>query len=64
MNRIRSCRWKTNTLIAEAGVVLANAQKAAGQAGRLFPLSLAGKLLHHRRHVSTNAGGVNVLRTA
>src|SRR5882672_286432 len=63
MNRIRSVSVEDNTLIAEAGVVLANAQKAAGQAGRLFPLSLAAEgSCTIGGNVSTNAGGVNVLR--
>ena len=63
MNRIRSVSVEDNTLIAEAGVVLANAQKAADQAGRLFPLSLAAEgSCTIGGNVSTNAGGVNVLR--
>jgi FAD/FMN-containing dehydrogenase len=63
MNRIRAVSLEDNTLIAEAGVVLANAQKAAGQAGRLFPLSLAAEgSCTIGGNVSTNAGGVNVLR--
>ncbi len=51
------------TLTVEAGAILADVQAAAEDAGKLFPLSLAsegsariGGLL------STNAGGVNVLR--
>jgi FAD/FMN-containing dehydrogenase len=63
MNRIRSVSLEDNTLIAEAGVVLANAQKAAGEAGRLLPLSLAAEgSCTIGGNVSTNAGGVNVLR--
>ena len=63
MNRIRSVSLEDNTLIAEAGVVLANAQKTAGEAGRLFPLSLAAEgSCTIGGNVSTNAGGVNVLR--
>lgn len=63
MNRIRAVYPVENVLVCDAGVILANVQKAAEDAGRLFPLSLAsegsariGGLL------STNAGGVNVLR--
>ncbi len=63
MRAIRACYPAENVLIAEAGAVLADVQAAARDAGRLFPLSLAsegsaqiGGLL------STNAGGVNVLR--
>src|SRR6266550_2699921 len=63
MNRIRSVSLEDNTLIAEAGVVLANAQHAADEAGRLFPLSLAAEgSCTIGGNVSTNAGGVNVLR--
>ena len=63
MNRIRALSPEDNTLVAEAGVVLANAQKAAGDAGRLFPLSLAAEgSCTIGGNVSTNAGGVNVLR--
>jgi FAD/FMN-containing dehydrogenase len=63
MNRIREVFPSENVLVCDAGVILADVQKAAEDAGRLFPLSLAsegsariGGLL------STNAGGVNVLR--
>jgi FAD/FMN-containing dehydrogenase len=63
MNRIRSLSTQDNTLIAEAGVVLAKAQDAAAEAGRLFPLSLAAEgSCTIGGNVSTNAGGVNVLR--
>lgn len=63
MNRIRDVYPVENVLVCDAGVILADVQKAAEDVGRLFPLSLAsegsariGGLL------STNAGGVNVLR--
>ena len=63
MGAIRDVYPTENVLVAEAGAILANVQAAAEEAGRLFPLSLAsegsariGGLL------STNAGGVNVLR--
>ncbi len=63
MNRIREVYPTENVLVCDAGVILADVQKAAEAVGRLFPLSLAsegsariGGLL------STNAGGVNVLR--
>src|SRR5205085_9751577 len=63
MNRIRTVSVEDNMLIAEAGVVLANAQKSANQAGRLFPLSLAAEgSCTIGGNVSTNAGGVHVLR--
>src|SRR5205823_1832004 len=41
MNRIREVDARNNTMTAEAGCVLATLQKAAEDAGRLFPLSLA-----------------------
>ena len=63
MDRVRAIHPAENVLIAEAGVVLADVQRAAQRAGRLFPLSLAsegsariGGLL------ATNAGGTQVLR--
>lgn len=63
MNTIRAIHADENVLIAEAGVILADVQNMAQNHDRLFALSLAsegsariGGLL------STNAGGVNVLR--
>jgi FAD/FMN-containing dehydrogenase len=63
MNRIRSIDPLNDTLTAEAGCVLAAVQKAADEAGRLFPLSLAAEgSCQIGGNLSTNAGGVNVLR--
>ena len=63
MNRIRALSQEDNALVAEAGVVLASAQKAAGGAGLLFPLSLGAQgSCTIGGNISTNAGGVNVLR--
>jgi FAD/FMN-containing dehydrogenase len=63
MYRMREVYPSETVLVCDAGVILADVQKAAEDVGRLFPLSLAsegsariGGLL------STNAGGVNVLR--
>ncbi len=63
MTRIHDVYPTENVLVCDAGVILADVQKAAEDAGRMFALSLAsegsariGGLL------STNAGGVNVLR--
>lgn len=63
MRAVRAVHPRENVMIVEAGMVLADIQTAAAEAGRLFPLSLAsegsariGGLL------GTNAGGVNVLR--
>ena len=63
LNAIRAVSATENTLVAEAGVVLANAHKAAESVGRIFPLSLAAEgSCTLGGNVSTNAGGVNVLR--
>ena len=63
MRSVREVRPEEGVMIAEGGCVLADLQRAAEDADRLFPLSLAsegsarlGGLL------GTNAGGVNVLR--
>ena len=63
MNRIRSIDAANDSLIAEAGVVLANVQQAAADSDRLFPLSLASEgSATIGGLISTNAGGVHVLR--
>jgi FAD/FMN-containing dehydrogenase len=63
MNRIRELDVLNDTLTAEAGCVLAAVQRAAEDAGRLFPLSLAAEgSCQIGGNLSTNAGGVNVLR--
>jgi len=63
MNRIREIDSRNNTMTAEAGCVLANLQKAAADAERLFPLSLAAEgSCEIGGNLSTNAGGVAVLR--
>ncbi|KUJ80466.1 hydroxyacid dehydrogenase [Ruegeria marisrubri] len=63
MNAIRSVHPIENVLVADAGVVLADIQSAAREANRLFPLSLAAEgSCRIGGNLSTNAGGVNVLR--
>lgn len=63
MNRIRTLDALNDTVTAEAGCVLAAVQRAADNAGRLFPLSLAAEgSCQIGGNLSTNAGGVNVLR--
>ena len=63
MNRIRAIDALNDTATVEAGCVLAAVQKAADEAGRLFPLSLAAEgSCQIGGNLSTNAGGVNVLR--
>jgi FAD/FMN-containing dehydrogenase len=63
MNRIRAIDAHNNTMTVEAGCVLASLQKAAEEAGRLFPLSLAAEgSCEIGGNLSTNAGGTAVLR--
>src|SRR5436190_10759566 len=63
MNRIRELDRLNDTITVEAGCVLASVQRAADDAGRLFPLSLAAEgSCQIGGNLSTNAGGVNVLR--
>ena len=63
LNRIRSLDVLNDTVTVEAGCVLAAVQRAAEDAGRLFPLSLAAEgSCQIGGNLSTNAGGVNVLR--
>ena len=63
LNRIRAIDIENNTITAEAGSVLAAIQAAAAEAGRLFPLSLAAEgSAQLGGNLSTNAGGVQVLR--
>ncbi len=63
MNRIRAIDPLNDTLTAEAGCLLQQVQDAAGDAGRLFPLSLASEgSCTIGGNLSTNAGGTAVLR--
>jgi FAD/FMN-containing dehydrogenase len=63
MNRVRQMDGRAMHAIAEAGVVLADMQRAADEAGAYFPLSLAAEgSATLGGNLSTNAGGVNVLR--
>ena len=63
MNRIREVDPLDDSLVAEAGCILANVQQAAEGAGRYFPVSLAAEgSCQIGGILSTNAGGVNVLR--
>ena len=63
MNRVRAVDTDNNTITVEAGCVLAEIQRAAAEAGRLFPLSLAAEgSCSIGGNLSTNAGGVQVLR--
>ncbi|KON80152.1 FAD-binding oxidoreductase [Azoarcus sp. PA01] len=63
MNRIRAVDPANNALIAEAGCTLAAVQQEAAAVDRLFPLSLASEgSCEIGGNLSTNAGGVQVLR--
>jgi FAD/FMN-containing dehydrogenase len=63
MTRIRHVAPSGDHLVAEAGCVLAEVQAAATKAGRMFPLSLGAEgSCRIGGNLSTNAGGVNVLR--
>ena len=63
MNAIRAIDADNDSLVAEAGVVLNAVQEAARDSNRLFPLSLASESSATIGGlISTNAGGVHVLR--
>lgn len=63
MNRIRSIDTISNTLVADAGCILGNLRRAAQEAGRMLPLSLAAEDSSQiGGNLATNAGGVNVVR--
>ncbi|MES1156813.1 MAG: FAD-binding oxidoreductase [Alphaproteobacteria bacterium] len=63
LNRIRSVDPVDDSLTAEAGVVLNAVQDAAKDVDRLFPLSLASEgSATIGGLISTNAGGVHVVR--
>jgi FAD/FMN-containing dehydrogenase len=63
MNRIRNLDPENFTLTAEAGCILAEIQRAADAADRLFPLSLGAEgSCQIGGNISTNAGGIQVLR--
>lgn len=63
MNRIRSVSPDDFSMVAEAGCILEVLQRAAAAAGRHFPLSLAAEgSCQIGGNLSTNAGGINVLK--
>ena len=63
LNRIREVSPADDTLVIEAGATLTSAHDAAAAAGRTFPLSLASEgTATIGGLISTNAGGVAVLR--
>ncbi len=63
LKRIRAIDALNYSLVAEAGCVLADVQRAAEDAQRYFPLSLGSEgSCQIGGNLSTNAGGVHVLR--
>jgi FAD/FMN-containing dehydrogenase len=63
LNRIREVDAANYSMIIEAGCTLAEAQAAASEAQRLFPLSLGSEgTAQIGGNLSTNAGGTAVLR--
>jgi FAD/FMN-containing dehydrogenase len=63
LNRIREIDPLNDTITVEAGCVLETIQNAAHEVNRLFPLSLGAQgSCQIGGNLSSNAGGVNVLR--
>lgn len=63
LNRIRALDPLNYSLVAEAGCILADVQRAADEAERFFPLSLgSGGSCLIGGNLSTNAGGTHVVR--
>lgn len=63
LNKLRGIDALDYTITVEAGCVLADVQKAAQDADRFFPLSLGAEgSCMIGGNLSTNAGGINVLR--
>jgi FAD/FMN-containing dehydrogenase len=63
MNRVLALDTSNDTITVQAGCVLADIQRRAAEAGRLFPLSLGAEgSCQIGGNLATNAGGVNVLR--
>jgi FAD/FMN-containing dehydrogenase len=63
MNRVRALDAINYTITVEAGAILAEVQRAAEAANRLFPLSLGAEgSCQIGGNLSTNAGGIAVLR--
>ncbi len=63
LNQIRAIDPVGDTITVEAGVVLETVRNAAAEVDRLFPLSLGAQgTCQIGGNLSSNAGGVNVLR--
>ncbi|MEH2512415.1 FAD/FMN-containing dehydrogenase [Nitrobacteraceae bacterium AZCC 1564] len=62
LDKVRSIDTKSNAMTVEAGVILVNAQQAAADADRIFPLSLGAEgSCTIGGNLSTNAGGIAAL---
>jgi len=63
MRRIRSIDVANNSMVVDAGCVLASIQAAAAAEGRLYPVSLGAEgSCQIGGNIATNAGGTGVLR--
>lgn len=63
MTALRGIFAQENVMVVEAGMVLADVQRHAQAADRLFPLALASEgTARIGGNLATNAGGLNVLR--
>jgi len=63
MNRIRGLDAHDDAIAVDAGCTLAQVQRAAGDADRLFPMSLGSEgTCQIGGNIATNAGGTAVLR--
>ena len=63
LDRVRAIDPLNNSMVVEAGCILASLQQAASDANRLFPLSLSAEgTCQIGGNLATNAGGINVLR--
>jgi FAD/FMN-containing dehydrogenase len=63
LNQVRAIDPLNNSMVIEAGCILADLQQAASDADRLFPLSLSAEgTCQIGGNLATNAGGINVLR--
>jgi FAD/FMN-containing dehydrogenase len=63
MNAVEDVDTQGNTMIVQAGCILVDAQQAAAKVDRIFPLSLGAEgSCRIGGNLSTNAGGINVIR--
>lgn len=63
LNRILEVDPENFTIAVEAGCILADVQKAASEAGRLFPLSLGAEgSCTIGGNIASNAGGIGVVK--